>query len=92
LTPRQNGVLGLLLEGFSNKEIARQLICLPTRSRFTVSALLRCFACTRVQPRVAAAALRAEAIGHCGPLAAAPMLQSGAEPRRCGGAASLMED
>jgi len=41
-----------------------------------VSALLRCFA---VQKRsslaVAAAALRAEAIGHCGPLGAAPMLQ-----------------
>jgi DNA-binding NarL/FixJ family response regulator len=76
LTPRQNGVLGLLLKGFSNKEIARQLNLSPHTVKIHVSALLRCFA---VQKRsslaVAAAAMRAEGIGHRGPLGASQLLQ-----------------
>jgi DNA-binding NarL/FixJ family response regulator len=65
LTPRQNGVLGLVLRGYSNKEIARQLNLSPHTVKIHVSALLRCFA---VQKRsslaVAAAALRADGIGR----------------------------
>jgi DNA-binding NarL/FixJ family response regulator len=76
LTPRQNGVLGLLLKGYSNKEIARQLNLSPHTVKIHVSALLRCFA---VQKRsslaVATAALRAEGIGHCSPLGSSQMLQ-----------------
>jgi DNA-binding NarL/FixJ family response regulator len=70
LTPRQNGVLGLLLKGYSNKEIARELDLSPHTVKIHVSALLRCFA---VQKRsslaLAACSLRGGAIGHCGPLA-----------------------
>ena len=70
LTPRQNGVLGLLLKGYSNKEIARELDLSPHTVKIHVSALLRCFA---VQKRsslaLAASSLRGEARGHCGPLA-----------------------
>jgi DNA-binding NarL/FixJ family response regulator len=76
LTPRQNGVLRLLLKGYSNKEIARQLKLSPHTVKIHVSALLRYFV---VQKRsslaVAAAALRAEAIGQCGPLGSSQMLQ-----------------
>jgi DNA-binding NarL/FixJ family response regulator len=76
LTPRQNGVLRLLLKGYSNKEIARQLNLSPHTVKIHVSALLRCFA---VQKRsslaVAAAALSAEGIGHCSPLGSSQMLQ-----------------
>jgi DNA-binding NarL/FixJ family response regulator len=70
LTPRQNGVLGLLLKGYSNKQIARELDLSPHTVKIHVSALLRCFA---VQKRsslaLAACSLRGGAIGHCGPLA-----------------------
>jgi DNA-binding NarL/FixJ family response regulator len=80
LTPRQNGVLRLLLNGYSNKEIARQLNLSPHTVKIHVSALLRCFA---VQKRsnlaVAAATLRAEGIGHCSRLGSS-MLQI-SEPR-----------
>ena len=76
LTPRQDGVLRLLLKGHSNKEIARQLNLSPHTVKIHVGALLRCFA---VQKRsnlaVAAAALRAEGIGHCSPLGSSQMLQ-----------------
>jgi DNA-binding NarL/FixJ family response regulator len=76
LTPRQNGVLRLLLKGYSNKEIARQLNLSPYTVKIHVSALLRCFA---VQKRsslaVAAAALCSEGIGHCSPLGSSQMLQ-----------------
>lgn len=73
LTPRQHGVLRLLLKGYSNKEIARELNLSPYTVKIHVSALLRCFA---VQKRsglaVAATAVRGEAVR---PLAAAPILQ-----------------
>jgi two-component system nitrate/nitrite response regulator NarL len=76
LTPRQDGVLRLLLKGHSNKEIARQLNLSPHTVKIHVGALLRCFA---VQKRsslaVAAAALRAKGIGHCSPLGSSQMLQ-----------------
>jgi DNA-binding NarL/FixJ family response regulator len=79
LTPRQDGVLRLLLEGCSNKEIARQLNLSPHTVKIHVSALLRRFA---VQKRsglaAAAAALCAGAIGHPGPLGAPQMLQASA--------------
>jgi len=76
LTPRQNGVLGLLLEGCSNKEIARQLNLSPHTVKIHVSALLRCFAVRkRSSLAMAAAALRAERSGHHGSLGASPMLQ-----------------
>jgi DNA-binding NarL/FixJ family response regulator len=69
-------VLGLLLKGYSNKEIARQLNLSPHTVKIHVSALLRCFA---VQKRsslaVAAAALHADGIGHCSPLGSFQMLQ-----------------
>jgi|GraSoiStandDraft_40_1057318.scaffolds.fasta_scaffold85434_3 DNA-binding NarL/FixJ family response regulator len=77
LTPRQNEVLRLLLQGHSNKEIARQLNLSPHTVKIHVSALLRCFV---VQKRsslaVAAAALRAEGIGHCSPLGSSQMLHA----------------
>jgi DNA-binding NarL/FixJ family response regulator len=70
LTPRQNGVLDLLLKGYSNKEIARELDLSPHTVKIHVSALLRCF---EVQKRsslaLAASSLRGEAIGHRAPLA-----------------------
>jgi DNA-binding NarL/FixJ family response regulator len=44
LTPRQTGVLGLLVKGYSNKEIARELDLSPHTVKIHVSALLRCFA------------------------------------------------
>jgi DNA-binding NarL/FixJ family response regulator len=76
LTPRQNGVLRLLLKGYSNKEIARQLNLSPHTVKIHVSSLLRCFA---VQKRsnlaVAAAALRAGGLGHCSPLGFPQLLQ-----------------
>jgi DNA-binding NarL/FixJ family response regulator len=79
LTPRQNGVLRLLVKGHSNKEIARQLNLSPHTVKIHVSALLRCFA---VQKRsslaVAAAALRAEANGHRGSLGSSQMLHANA--------------
>jgi DNA-binding NarL/FixJ family response regulator len=69
LTPRQTGVLRLLLKGYSNKEIARQLNLSPHTVKIHVSALLRCFAVkTRSNLTVAAAALRAEGFGNCSPL------------------------
>jgi DNA-binding NarL/FixJ family response regulator len=76
LTPRQDGVLRLLLKGHSNKEIARQLNLSPHTVKIHVSALLRCFAVQRRSSlAVAAAALRAEAIGRYNPLGSSPMLQ-----------------
>jgi DNA-binding NarL/FixJ family response regulator len=76
LTPRQDGVLRLLLDGYSNKEIARRLNLSPHTVKIHVSALLRCFAVQRRSSlAVAAAALRAEGIGHCGPLGSSQMLQ-----------------
>ena len=76
LTPRQIGVLRLLLKGYSNKDIARQLNLSPNTVKIHVGALLRCFA---VQKRsnlaVAAAALRKEGIGHCSPLRSSLKLQ-----------------
>jgi DNA-binding NarL/FixJ family response regulator len=76
LTPRQHAVLSLLLKGYSNKEIARELNLSPYTVKIHVSALLRSFS---VQKRsglaVAATAFCAEAIG---PLASAPMLQMSA--------------
>jgi DNA-binding NarL/FixJ family response regulator len=76
LTPRQNGVLGLILKGYSNKEIARQLNLSPHTVKIHVSALLRCFA---VQKRsslaVAAAALCADGIGYSNALGSSQMLQ-----------------
>jgi DNA-binding NarL/FixJ family response regulator len=76
LTPRQNGVLGLVLKGCSNKEIARQLNLSPHTVKIHVSALLRCFA---VQKRsslaVAAATLRADGIGYSSALGSSQMLQ-----------------
>jgi DNA-binding NarL/FixJ family response regulator len=66
LTPRQDGVLRLLLKGHSNKEIARQLNLSPHTVKIHVGALLRCFAVpSRSSLAVAAAALHAEEIGHC---------------------------
>jgi DNA-binding NarL/FixJ family response regulator len=76
LTPRQNGVLGLLLKGCSNKEIARQLNLSPHTVKIHVSALLRSFAVKkRSSLAVAAAALRAEGIGHCTPRVSSHLLQ-----------------
>jgi DNA-binding NarL/FixJ family response regulator len=76
LTPRQNGVLGFLLKGYSNKEIARQLNVSPHTVKIHVSALLRCFAVKkRSNLAVAAAALRAEGFGHCSPRGPSQMLQ-----------------
>jgi DNA-binding NarL/FixJ family response regulator len=79
LTPRQNGVLGLLLKGYSNKEIARQLNLSPHTVKIHVGALLRCFA---VQKRSslagATAALRVEGIGYANPPDSAPLPQIGA--------------
>jgi DNA-binding NarL/FixJ family response regulator len=76
LTPRQNGVLGLLLKGYSNKEIARQLNLSPHTVKIHVSALLRSFA---VQSRsglaVAAAALRPGGGGDYSPVSSSEMLQ-----------------
>jgi DNA-binding NarL/FixJ family response regulator len=76
LTPRQHGVLRLLLKGYSNKEIARELNLSPYTVKIHVSALLRSFS---VQKRsglaLAATAFCAEAIG---PLASSPMLQMSA--------------
>jgi DNA-binding NarL/FixJ family response regulator len=76
LTPRQIGVLRLLLKGYSNKEIARQLDLSPHTVKIHVSALLRCFA---VQKRsniaAAAATLSADGIGHCSPPSSSQMLQ-----------------
>ena len=70
LTPRQNGVLGLLLKGYSNKEIARELDLSPHTVKIHVSALLRCFAVDkRSSLTLAATSLRGEARGHCGPVA-----------------------
>jgi DNA-binding NarL/FixJ family response regulator len=69
LTPRQNGVLRLILEGYSNKEIARQLNLSPHTVKIHVSALLRCFAVEkRSSLAAAAAALRADGIGYSSPL------------------------
>jgi DNA-binding NarL/FixJ family response regulator len=76
LTPRQIGVLRLLLKGYSNKEIARQLNLSPNTVKIHVGALLRCFA---VQKRsnlaVAAAALRKEGVSHRSPLRSSQTLQ-----------------
>jgi len=74
LTPRQDGVLGLLLQGYSNKEIARRLNLSPHTVKIHVSALLRRFS---VQKRsgLAAATLRSERTGHRGPLGSAPLMQ-----------------
>jgi DNA-binding NarL/FixJ family response regulator len=47
LTERQNTVLGLLLNGYSNKEIARQLDLSPHTVKIYVSALLRHFSVDR---------------------------------------------
>jgi DNA-binding NarL/FixJ family response regulator len=63
LTPRQIGVLRLLLKGYSNKEIARQLNLSPNTVKIHVGALLRRFAVQRRSNlAVAAATLPAEAI------------------------------
>ncbi len=76
LTPRQNGVLGLILKGYSNKEIARQLNLSPHTVKIHVSALLRCFAVQRRSSlALAAAALRADRIGYTSALTSSQMLQ-----------------
>jgi DNA-binding NarL/FixJ family response regulator len=76
LTPRQNGVLGLVLKGYSNKEIARQLNLSPHTVKIHVSALLRCFAVqNRSSLAVAATALRADRTGHSSALGSPRMLQ-----------------
>jgi len=84
LTPRQAGVLRLLLKGCSNKEIARQLNLSPHTVKIHVSALLRCFS---VQNRsglaVAATTLCADGISHSSPLGS----QSAREARHWGGLA-----
>ena len=73
LTPRQDGVLGLLLQGYSNKEIARELNLSPHTVKIHVSALLRRFS---VQKRSGlAAALRSERAGNRDPLRSAPLMQ-----------------
>ncbi len=78
LTPRQNGVLGLVLKGYSNKEIARQLNLSPHTVKIHVSALLRCFAVQRRSSlSVAAAALRADGIGYSSARTASQMLPIG---------------
>jgi DNA-binding NarL/FixJ family response regulator len=65
LTPRQIGVLRLLLRGYSNKEIARHLNLSPNTVKIHVGALLRSFAVQRRSNlAVAAAALPADVIGH----------------------------
>jgi DNA-binding NarL/FixJ family response regulator len=75
LTPRQNGVLGLLLKGYSNKEIARELALSPHTVKIHVSALLRCFAVEKRSSLAAAAcSLGGGTRGHCGP----PALQMSA--------------
>jgi DNA-binding NarL/FixJ family response regulator len=76
LTPRQDGVLRLLLMGYSNKEIARHLNLSPHTVKIHVSALLRCFAVeSRSSLAVAAAALRFEGIGQYSPFGSSQMLQ-----------------
>jgi DNA-binding NarL/FixJ family response regulator len=70
LTPRQNGVLGLLLKGYSNKQIARELDLSPHTVKIHVSALLRSFAVDkRSGLTLAACSPGGGASGHCGPLA-----------------------
>ena len=58
-------MLRLLLRGYSNKEIARQLNLSPNTVKIHVGALLRSFAVQRRSNlAVAAAALPADVIGH----------------------------
>jgi DNA-binding NarL/FixJ family response regulator len=76
LTPRQHGVLRLLLQGYSNKEIARELNLSPYTVKIHVSALLRSFSVPkRSGLAVAATAFCGEVIG---PLSSSPMLQMSA--------------
>lgn len=75
LTPRQNGVLRLLLQGYSNKEIARQLDLSPHTVKIHVSALLRCFAVQKRSSLAAVAALDTDETVHCGPFGAPRLLQ-----------------
>jgi DNA-binding NarL/FixJ family response regulator len=75
LTPRQDGVLGLLLQGYSNKEIARHLDLSPNTVKIHVSALLRRFSVQKRSGLVAAAAARSERIGHRSPLGSAQLMQ-----------------
>jgi DNA-binding NarL/FixJ family response regulator len=75
LTPRQDGVLGLLLQGYSNKEIARRLNLSPHTVKIHVSALLRRFSVQKRSGLAAAATLRSEKTGQRGPLGSAPLMQ-----------------
>jgi DNA-binding NarL/FixJ family response regulator len=75
LTPRQDGVLGLLQQGYSNKEIARRLNLSPHTVKIHVSALLRRFSVQKRSDLAAAAAVRPERLGHRGPFGAAPLMQ-----------------
>ncbi len=69
LTPRQNGVLGLLLKGYSNKQIARELDLSPHTVKIHVSALLRCFAVQKRSSLASAtSSLGGEPINHRGPV------------------------
>jgi DNA-binding NarL/FixJ family response regulator len=64
LTPRQHGVLRLLLKGYSNKEIARELHLSPHTVKIHVGALLRRFAVPKRSDLAAAAsAFGTEAVG-----------------------------
>jgi DNA-binding NarL/FixJ family response regulator len=64
LTPRQDGVLALLLQGYSNKEIARQLKLSPHTVKIHVSALLRRFSVQKRSGLAAAAAARSERMSY----------------------------
>jgi DNA-binding NarL/FixJ family response regulator len=75
LTPRQDGVLGLLQQGYSNKEIARRLNLSPHTVKIHVSALLRRFSVQKRSDLASAAALRPERLGHRGPCGTAPLMQ-----------------
>jgi DNA-binding NarL/FixJ family response regulator len=75
LTPRQDEVLGLLLQGYSNKEVARELNLSPHTVKIHVGALLRCFSVRKRSGLAAAVARRTEGTDHRRLRRSAPMMQ-----------------